>query len=111
MAMSKRDAWAARVASWTASGLPLSEFAERNGVNESTLRWWKDRLGFATREMQRGRASKALTKKAPPPLTFVELTDTSEDQIEIVLPSGVRVRVRRGFDSATLTQLLAVLRG
>jgi hypothetical protein len=109
--MSKREIWAAHVARWTASGLNLSEFAAKNGINQSTLRWWKDRLGFAAKEMQRGQATRAITKtSAASPLTFVELTDVGGDQIEIVLPSGVRVRVRRGFDAATLVQVLDALR-
>jgi hypothetical protein len=43
-------------------------------------------------------------------VTFVELSAVLDaEQLEVVLPSSVRVRVRPGFDSPTLAQLLDVL--
>jgi hypothetical protein len=44
------------------------------------------------------------------PLTFVEMSDPIEGEaLEVVLPSRVRIRVRPGFDVATLGRLLDVL--
>jgi hypothetical protein len=50
------------------------------------------------------------TATAISPLTFVEMTAAPEtDRLEVVLASSVRIRVRPGFDSATLGRLLDVL--
>jgi hypothetical protein len=43
-------------------------------------------------------------------LTFVEMTaPIATEALEVVLPTTVRIRVRPGFDDATLGRLLDVL--
>ena len=45
-----------------------------------------------------------------PPLTFVEMTHaTRSEPIEVVLVSGVRVRVPSDYDAAHVARLLDVL--
>jgi hypothetical protein len=85
MARRTRETWAARVQRWRASGMTAREFAHRAGINPATLRWWSSRLG---------RAPHGGTTIAVPPLTFVEMTHaTRSEPIEVVLVSGVRLRV------------------
>ena len=93
-----RDTWATRIAEWRASGLTAREFARREGINESTLRWWSSRLG---------RLAKSA---AVSPLTFVEMTGAVRPEpIDIVLTSGVRLRVPQDFDAAAFERLLGAL--
>jgi transposase len=97
-----RRTWAAHVQRWRASGLTAREFAHRVGVNPATLRWWSSRL--------RRVPAHGGTDSAVPPLTFVEMTHaTRSEPIEVVLVSGVRVRVPSDFDAAHVARLLDVL--
>jgi hypothetical protein len=44
------------------------------------------------------------------PLTFVEMRAAeTTDGLELVLRSGIRIKVHSGFDAATLAQVLDVL--
>jgi len=46
----------------------------------------------------------------PSPLTFLEMTPPAQSEaLEIVLPTGVRIRVPSDFDAAALGRLLGVL--
>ena len=118
MGRSTREEWATRVARWKDSGLTATEFASEVGVSAHSLSWWKWRL---TSPARAERPKRALARRAPQPmggptataispLTFVEMTAAPEtDRLEVVLPSSVRIRVRPGFDGATLGRLLDVL--
>jgi transposase len=93
-----RDAWAARVKKWRDSGLSAREFARREGINDGTLQWWSSRLG---------RDAKGA---AATPLTFVEMTGAVRPEpIEVVLTSGLRLRVPQDCDPVALERLLNVL--
>jgi transposase len=101
MAQGTRATWTTRVQRWRASGLTAREFSLREDINPGTLLWWSSRLKRARRD---GAASSA------PTLTFVELTHpTPSEPIEVVLVSGVRLRVPSDFDAASVARLLEVL--
>ena len=98
--MATRETWAARVGEWKRSGLTAAEFAERQGLNASTLTWWSSQLG---------RSALAISR---PPVVEVMVAPRAADassSLEVVLASGVRVAVPIGFDEATLGRLLTVL--
>jgi transposase len=96
-----RATWATRVQRWRTSGLTAREFALGEDINPATLRWWSSRLRTARRD---GAVSSA------PALTFVEVTHApASEPIEVVLVSGVRLRVPSDFDAATVDRLLDVL--
>ena len=97
--MATRETWAARVREWKRSGLTAAEFAEREGLNASTLTWWSSQLGRSTLAISR------------PPMVEVMVSPRADasSSLELVLASGVRVAVPVGFDEATLGRLLTVL--
>jgi hypothetical protein len=98
--MATRAEWVKRVGRWRASKLSGSLFAANEGVREGTLRHWAWRLG---QDEQR----------AVEP-AFVEVVvphQTSGSGVEIVLRSGMRVRVEREFDEATLSRVIAIVEG
>jgi hypothetical protein len=72
-------------------------------VSEGSLRWWKWRLASD--------ASNGATRKPEvAPLTFVEMTTAvPRDVLEVVLTTGVRIRVPADFDAAAIERLLDVL--
>jgi hypothetical protein len=94
--MATRETWAARVREWKRSGLTSAEFAERQGLNASTLTWWSSQLG---------RSALAISR---PPVVEVMVAPLASS-LEVVLASGIRVAVPVGFDEATLGRLLTVL--
>jgi transposase len=116
MERTARKVWAERVAKWKESGLTLREFASQQGIHHRSLSWWKWQLtsktpGTAPKRRRRRQAPAPIAKTtASSPLTFVEMTAATEtDRLEIVLSSSVRIRIRPGFDAATLGRLLDVL--
>jgi hypothetical protein len=109
MARTTRETWAKRVERWRESGQSAAAFAAEIGVSSTALSWWKWHLGKrATLE----KASKRSRKEVVSPLTFVEMSaPVRNEPIEIVLPSGVRIRVASNFDAAALGRVLDALGG
>jgi transposase-like protein len=90
------------------SGLPLCAFAAREGYNAHRLYRWRRRLG----------------PSAPTPPSFEEVVQSevggepsapvspvARERFEIVLGSGVVVRVAESFDAEALKRLLDVMDG
>lgn len=105
MERDKRETWSALVNEWRRSGLTAKAFATRHRIKPTTLAWWKWKLGSEPAPKASRGASEALT-----PLTFVEMTAPLRGEpLEVVLPSGVRIRVPVDFDAVALGRLLDVL--
>lgn len=115
MGHERRDVWAKRVERWADSGLTAREFAAEIGVNANTLAHWRWRLN--ARSVAKPRPAARSTAPA-----FVEVVaatgvvgaSTEESPVapepfELVLPSGVRVRVSAAFDGGALKRLVATL--
>lgn len=115
MGRESREVWTKRVERWGDSGLSATEFAAEVGVNANTLQSWGWRLGAEQR------------RAVPPaprvePLKFVEVAaPTTEgepapsppslpaEKLELVLASGLLVRVPTRFEPEALRRLLAVV--
>jgi hypothetical protein len=112
MARESREVWVKRVERWQESGLRAHEFAGELGVNAATLAQWKYRLAAEARE---GRANAPATEA----VEFVELDTTaapvtpeparSGTVFELLLPSGIAVRVPSDFDADALRRLVDVM--
>lgn len=94
-----RAVWERRLVRWEKSGLTRVEFARREGVNPSTLGWWRSILNDS---------------RQAPELSFVEValpevTSAASAHLEVVLVNGRTVRVPAGFDAGELRRLLDVL--
>jgi len=110
MDQTKRETWTKRVDRWNDSGLTADEFASEVGISSKSLRWWKWRLGSESRAAGKTNAPPKRTRKKNSPLTFVELApQVVSAPIEIVLRSGIQVRVPTGFDVSTLERVLGVV--
>lgn len=117
MARADRATWAKRVERWQDSGLSAAEFASEVGINAHSLSWWKWQLGkreaaaptVTPEKRATGRAKRC--KPARPRVKFVELPSAPapSEPLEVVLVSGVRVRVPVQFDAAALGKLLETL--
>jgi hypothetical protein len=113
MERTSREEWAKRVERWRDSGLTAAEYAAELGINGHSLSWWKWRL--AGKPAKRGPTRRSSSRRppvsvAPSPLTFLEMTPpVQREPLEIVLPTGIRIRVPSDFDVGALGRLLGVL--
>lgn len=111
MARESREVWRKRVERWGDSGLTAQQFADEIGVNVHTLSHWKWLLA------QEARRESAPTPSAQP--VFVELVEPKpslssttapcHEPFEVVLVSGLRVRVPAAFDAVALRRLVDAL--
>lgn len=104
--------WASAVGEWRCSGLSTAEFCRRRGLVLSSFRWWRWRLS-QDGEPECGAA-------AVPALLPVRVIGAVEEagapgaeapasMLELIHPSGVRLRVPSGFDERTLAGVLWAL--
>jgi transposase-like protein len=104
---------------WERSGVPLSRFAEREGLAQKTLYRWRRRLGVGGDQLRRGRRAGASVSReraaAQSSSMFTEVSSalraaSSAVTFEVVLRSGTMVRVPEHFDPGSLRILLQTLR-
>ena len=89
------------------SGLPVSVFAAREGLSAHRLFRWRSRLGASTPKPPT--FEEVVPRKAPP--TRNEPAPLTHDRLEIVLRSGLVVRVGESFSADALRRLLDVVGG
>ena len=98
-----RRQWRKLVEQQRDSGLRVSAFCAGHDVGASTFFAWRRRLALGrVRGRVRGPAFVELRANAP------QESETS-GPIEVVLCSGVTLRVRESFDAATLRRIAEVL--
>ena len=114
--------WRQMLRQWQTSGLSVREFCTQQQVSQASFYFW--RRIIAQRDQQAGNHMPATPDNndtdstsnqadaSDPPL-FVPVTlatpAKAEPPLELVLASGMRVRVPVGFDDSTLRQLLTLL--
>ena len=93
------------VAEYEASPLSKRDFCRERGVAMSTLEAYRSgrRLGTAARP-KTARWMEVEVQEAQPPQTTA-----AGGGLTVVLAQGRRIEVNRGFDAATLAQLLSLL--
>jgi len=89
--------WAKRVEAWRASGETADVFAQGKEYKGSTLRWWSSRLG---------RADQPRFVRLVPKAAVVAV-----DAGMVVEVGRARVRVKAGFDTKLLAEVVAALGG
>lgn len=129
MTRASRSVWEKRVERWRNSGQSAEEFAASMGFNVWTLRKWSERLRReraagpdvqldkgAQQPKGTGTRRPAAPAGAVRPLAFVEVlpggpaaAGAPSPAFEIVLRSGVTVRVPARFEPQALAQVLAAV--
>jgi transposase len=79
------------------SGLSRQEFADKHGIHEQRLYNWQRRLA------ETGVVSSVQFREVAAPAVSLD------PRVEVVLPSGVVVRVPPSFDATALARLLEIL--
>ena len=108
----KERFWRRQIQRWDRSPLSIRSFCQIHQLHESSFHHWR-------RELKRRDEARQQTHAAPPTSptlcpTFLQLRveptpDAELQPLEVVLANGRLVRVRPGFDAATLTRLLALV--
>ena len=120
---SKRDCgkerfWRRTLRQWRRSGLSVRAFCAEHGLAEPSFYAWRRIVAQRDQESARVRAKpeRGSLRRAVPanddapvfvPLRVIDVA--TQVALEVVLERGRVVRILRGFDAATLRQLLAVL--
>jgi transposase-like protein len=107
---------------WERSALPLSRFADREGIGRKTLYRWRRQLGVGGERLRLGRrrssgSGSGSRGRSQSSATFTELSTTLRGAaaaaavvFEVVLGGGTTVRVPAHFDPGSLRMLLGTLR-
>ena len=125
--------WRQRIAQQAASGLTVRDWCRQDGYSDSLFHFWKSTLakrdGVYTAPPRRAPAPPKQPRSRTPARVFAQVVLAAPQPkpqtapsapvgapappalcaLELVLPGGRLVRVREGFDPATLTRLLDVL--
>jgi transposase len=116
MGRSTRQEWAKRIERWQDSGLTAREFAAEIDVPTSSLTYWKWKLRQERKAAPMGQPPAPVAQPAPAP-RFLELVaqprapELVAPSLEVVLGSGVVVRVPTQFDDVTLRRVVTLLGG
>jgi hypothetical protein len=108
------------VSRWARSGLPMSRFADREGIDRKKMYRWRKRLGVGDDRVRRGRppmapgGSKRSSTGAASMFAEVSAAMSAATRptvaFEIVLRGGEKVRVPQDFEAGALGRLLVVVR-
>ena len=82
------------LAALASSGLSQNAFAAREGLDTQRLSVWRRKLRVAI--------------TAPPP-SFVEVQRRAAERVDVVLPSGLTLRVAESIDASLLRRLVDAL--
>ena len=93
------------VAEYESSGLSRIEFCRERGVALSTLGRYRSRQGRQAAAGSNALLAVELSGRAPAPIA------ATGSALAVVLRSGRRIEVGRGFDTGALEQLVRVLEG
>src|ERR1044072_3768202 len=96
---SKADEWAERIAAQQRSDMSVKQFCKEQGLTEYSFYAWRKRL------QQAGPVRFALVERRPRAQERAAAAG-----LELVVPTGERLRISAGVDGATLRTVLDVLR-
>ena len=98
-ATTKSDQWRERLAAQKRSGSSVKQFCKEQGLPVWAFYAWRKRL------QEKGPVRFALVERRA-----TRQERTAEAALELVLPTGERLRIGAGVDTATLRAVLDVLR-
>ncbi len=92
--------WRELIARWERSDHTVRDFCSEHRISEPSFYAWRRELAARDREVRQA---------TPPVPTFVPVRVAPASVIEVVLPTGVVVRVPIGTDPVAVVQLVAAL--
>lgn len=120
-ALSREGLWRGAIERCDKSGLTVREFCRKQGINPSTLSWWRWELRRRAAKPQGGKSKGPVPgSRRFLPVEVVGIPHAPQSPcereacpraqaIEILLGGNRRIRVAQGFDAETLHRVLSVL--
>ena len=99
-AVSKADVWRERLAEQSRSGSSVKQFCAERGLTQYSFYAWRKRL------RQNGPVRFALVDRGA-----VQQESGTGASLELVFPTGERLRIGSGVEAGTLRTVVAALRG
>ena len=99
----KVRAWRSILDAWKRSGQSINAFCRDRKLTRSNFDRWRRILARDPRESPRGE------EPSPPSAAFVPLRIVAEPMAEVVLPSGIVVRLPLGAAPEAVTRLVAAV--
>jgi transposase-like protein len=96
----RSEQWRQRIAAFEASGSTVRQFCKENSVAEHSFYAWRRRL------QQNGPVRFALVERS-----VGQQPSAAEASLELVFPTGERLRIGSGVDAGTLRTVVVALRG
>ena len=91
--------WRGLIDRWKASGQSVAAFCAAHGVSQATFYAWRKRLAARTRSTARTAPAFAAVRVVP------------DATAEVILPTGLIVRVSIGTDPVAVARLIAAFGG
>jgi hypothetical protein len=91
--------WQSVLTEWHQTDQTITAFCKQRHLSKPTFGYWQRKLGFNRR-----------TKPRSPAATFVPMTLVTEPRVEIVLPSGVILKLPLTAGEEQITRWLAAAR-
>ena len=100
----RRQFWQMVIETWQDSSMSVSKFCKAEGLSEGAFYNWRKKLS--------GTHSRRNEPAGPKPSAFIEVAMPKSDHaaIELVLCSGITLRIRSTTDNKTLSNVISVLR-
>ena len=98
--------WKTLFATWRRSGLTASAFCRSRDLNTSSFYRWRGILDGLDRPS--ATPSRSPTEPSPP-ISFVPVRVIAEAVVEVILPSGLQLRVPLGADARQVARLVLAL--
>jgi putative transposase len=108
MSKNRVQYWAAIISEQENSGQKVRRFCQERGVGEHSFYMWRARLRGKARQQKKAEPVRfALVERGA---RSKATRETPAASLELLLPSGERLRIERGVDAETLRLVLAALR-
>ena len=107
----KHGQWTRELARWRRSGETVRAFCQRRGLSEPSFYYWRRRL--EPEQQPEPATGASLLNKASPPFAEVRLTDQQAEStqvLELLLPTGERLRIGEGVSDEQLRRVLTAVR-
>jgi histidinol-phosphate/aromatic aminotransferase/cobyric acid decarboxylase-like protein len=100
------ERWRTIIAAWRNSGLSVAAFCRSRDVNKSGFHRWRNILDERDRSIATPSRSHAQPKSSA---SFVPVRVIPDTVVEVILPSGVQLRVPLSADAQQLARLVLAL--
>ena len=100
------ERWRTIIADWRTSGLCVAAFCRSRHVNKSGFHRWRNIIDELDRSS--GTLPQSLAEAKPAP-SFVPVRVIPDSVVEVILPSGLQLRVPLSADAQQLARLVLAL--